>query len=98
MIYRGIINKTEELLLSPTSQSSHIICISEHHLKDYEMNTVSLNQYILASQYSRKHFRQGGVRNFINKNVQFSKINNVANYKEKDLELCAIRLTLIMCA
>jgi exonuclease III len=46
----------------------------------------------LASQYSRKNFRQGGVCIFINKNVQFSKINNVANCKEKDLELCAIQL------
>lgn len=32
------------------------------------------------------------------KNVQFLKINNMANCKEKDLELCAIQLTSInMC-
>jgi hypothetical protein len=31
---RGIINKTKELLLSFTSELPHIICLSEHHLKD----------------------------------------------------------------
>jgi exonuclease III len=94
----GIINKTEELLLSFTSELPHIICLSEHHLKDYEINTISLNQYILASQYSRKNFRQGGVCIFIRKNIQFSKINNMVNCKEKDLELCAIPLHLLnMC-
>jgi hypothetical protein len=51
---RGIINKTEELFLSFTSELLHIICLSEHHLKVYEINMVSLNQYILASQYSIK--------------------------------------------
>jgi hypothetical protein len=79
---RGILNKSEELLLSFTSELPHIICLSEYHLKDYEINMVSLNQYILASQYSRKNFRQGGVCTFMNKNVQFSNINNVANCKE----------------
>jgi hypothetical protein len=50
--------------------------------KDYEINMVSLNQYIFASQYSRKNFRREGICIFINKNVKFSKINNVANCKE----------------
>jgi hypothetical protein len=68
----GIINKTAELLLSFTSELPYIICLSEHHLKDYEINTISLNQYILASQYSRKNFRQGGAFIFVRKNVQFS--------------------------
>jgi hypothetical protein len=54
---RGIINKTEELLLSFTSELPHVICLSEHHLKDYEINTISLKEHILASQYSRKNFR-----------------------------------------
>jgi hypothetical protein len=54
---RGIINKTE-LLLSFTSELPHVICPSEHQLKDYEINTIALNEYILASQYSRNNFRQ----------------------------------------
>lgn len=73
---RGIINKTDELLLSFTSVLPHVICLSEHHLKDFEINTISLNQYILASEYCRKNFKQGGVCIFIQKSVQFSKINN----------------------
>lgn len=92
---RGIINKTDELLLSFTSELPHVICLSEHHLKDFEINTISLNQYILASEYCRKNFKQGGVCIFIQKSVQFTKINNIVNCKEKDLELCAIQLNLL---
>jgi hypothetical protein len=73
----GITKKAEELLLSFTSELSHIICLSEHNLKDYKINTISLNEYILASQYSRKNFSQGGVHFFIRKNIQFSKINSM---------------------
>jgi exonuclease III len=77
--------------LSFTSELPHVICLSEHHLKDYEINTISLNEHILTSQYSRKNFRQGGVCIFIKKNIQFSKINNTIKCKEKDLELCVIQ-------
>jgi hypothetical protein len=42
-----------------------------------------------------KDFTQGGVCIFIRKNVQFSKINNMVNCKEKGLELCAIQLNLL---
>jgi hypothetical protein len=66
---RGIINKTDELLLSFTSEIPHIICLSEHHLKDFEINTVSLNQYVLASEYCRNNFKQGGVCIFVQKSV-----------------------------
>jgi hypothetical protein len=66
---RDIINKTEELLLSFTLELPHIICLSEHHIKEHEINMVPLNEYILASQYSRKNFRQGGVCIFIKKNI-----------------------------
>jgi hypothetical protein len=81
-----------------TSELPHTICLSEHHLKYYEINTISLNQYILAGQYSGKNFRHEGVCVFIRKNAQFSKINNMVKCKEKDLELCAIQLNLLnMC-
>jgi hypothetical protein len=71
---KGINKKTDELLLSFTLELPHIICLSEHHLKDYEISAVSM-----------KNIRLGGVCIFVKENVQFSKINNTANCKEKDL-------------
>jgi hypothetical protein len=63
-----------------------------------KLNLKNIYSFHLTHPRSRKNFRQGGVCIFIKKNVQFSKINNMVNCKEKDLELCAIQLNLLnMC-
>lgn len=95
---RGIINKADELLLSFTSELPHIICLSEHHLKEYEISSILLEQYVLANKYCRKNFKQGGVCIYVRENIQFKKINNIVNCKEKDLEMCGINVDSInMC-
>ena len=62
---RGINNKTDEIILAFTSELRHVICLSEHHLKEFEINSITLNQYVLASKYCRKTFKQGGVCIFV---------------------------------
>jgi hypothetical protein len=39
---RGINNKIDELLLSFT-ELPHVICLSEHHLKEFEITIISLD-------------------------------------------------------
>jgi hypothetical protein len=48
MIYhqniRGLDGKLNEFLLSLSAEAPHLICFTEHHIKDYEsVNTKSLN-------------------------------------------------------
>jgi hypothetical protein len=91
MIYHqnitGINNKIDELLLSFT-ELPHVICLSEHHLKEFEITIISLDQYTLASKYYRKNFQQGGVCIYVQKSIQFTNIYKIVTCKEKDLELC----------
>ena len=89
---RGINNKTDELILAFTSELPHGICLSEHHLKEFEINSITLNQYVLASIYCRKNFKQGGVCIFVRMNIQFTHINNIVTCKEKDLEMCGVQV------
>jgi hypothetical protein len=42
----GLLNKGEELLNSLTRNSPQIICITEHHLIDEELEGVTLHPYI----------------------------------------------------
>jgi hypothetical protein len=43
----GLPNKQEELLNSPTGHRPQIICLTEHHLHNEELEGMSLNQYNL---------------------------------------------------
>jgi hypothetical protein len=77
---------------------AHIICLSEHHLKEFEINTISLEQYELANTYCRKKFKQGSVCIYVQKNIKLKNINNIVNHEEKDLELCGVHVnSLNMC-
>ena len=42
----------------------HILCITEHHLRDYEIGNISISHYNLGAFYCRKGRKQGGVKYF----------------------------------
>ena len=89
---RGLSHKSDELLQSILSSNSQVLCFSEHDMSLDEINSFHLNQYILGSQFCRQNFKHGGVSIFISTKLQFS-IVDLSNYvKEKDLEICAIKI------
>jgi exonuclease III len=89
---RGLSRKSDELLQSIHSSNSQVLCFCEHHMSLDEINSFHLNQYILGSQFCRHNFKHGGVAIFISTDLQFSTVD-LSNYvKEKDLEICAIKI------
>ena len=62
---RGIKNKINELDLSMPDATPHIICITEHHLNDYETDNTHLSRYKLAAKYCRTKLKHGGVSIYI---------------------------------
>ena len=91
---RGIFHKTDELLISLEETSPHVLCITEHHLRMDELNNINLGHYILGSQYCRQSLKQGGVSIFVSSDIQFHTINLDRFNKEKDLEICTLRIGL----
>ncbi|MDR0751762.1 MAG: hypothetical protein LBF12_04160, partial [Christensenellaceae bacterium] len=91
---RGLRNKLNELYCHLSYKPPHIICISEHHLKDYELHIMYLHDYVLGAKYCRKIHQKGGVCIFVNSNLKYDTLNLEEYTIEKDIEACAILLPL----
>ena len=74
----GLLNKKDELLHSLTGSSPQIICITEHHLMDEEMDVIPLHPYILGAKFCRRKHKSGGVCILIQDNIQYTNINLLA--------------------
>ena len=91
---RGIIHKTDEFLIPILEISPQVICLTEHHLRLDELKSINLSPYILGTQSCRQTYKQGGTAIFISQKMQFHTINLEHFNKEKDLETCALKISL----
>ena len=91
----GLLNKKEELLNSLTRISPQIICITEHHLCDEELEGVSLYPYSSGAKFCRRTHKCGGVCVFIQDNLHYTNINMDRYSKEKDIKSCAVKLHIL---
>jgi len=71
---------------------SHILCLSEHHLSESELQLIHLTNYSLGANYCRKTFLKGGVSIFVYRNLKYSTVNTDEYNTGKDIEACAIPL------
>jgi hypothetical protein len=92
----SIINKSDEssINLQMNHIRPHLICLTEHHLKESEITKFTLDGYKLASSFCRREFLGGGVCIFISYNIIFQTIDLKQFCHEKTLEICAVKLHL----
>jgi hypothetical protein len=83
-------NKLDELSVFLSTHPPHI-CMTEHHLR------VNESKRNLGANFCRNTFKNGGVCIFTHETIQFSNINLSKFCKEKDLEMCAVKLRLLSC-
>jgi len=57
----GLKGKTNEIMLSLLTEAPHLICLTEHHLKNYEMDVTPISNYKLGAKYYRKKLENGGI-------------------------------------
>ena len=91
---RGLKSKVDELLNSLSLDYPHIMCLTEHHLKDYEIDNLPIDYFKLGSKYCRHKFKNGGVCIFIHEDLEFTNISLDKYCKEKDIEVCAVKLNI----
>jgi len=91
---QGLKGKTNEIIFSLISCAPSIICLTEHHLLNNEIDTAWLPNYKLAVNYTRNSLKCGGVCIFIRDNIKFSKVDTLHYCKDQDLEITAIKLKL----
>jgi hypothetical protein len=58
---RGLKSKVDDLSNAPFPDYPHIMCLTEHHLKDYEINNLPIDHFKLGYKYCRHEFKNGGV-------------------------------------
>ena len=88
----GLGSKTNDLLISLYPNLPHILCLTEHHLRPFQLQLITMDSYILGAEFSRQSFLKGGACIFIQKHLPFSIINIEKFCKAKELEACALRL------
>ena len=89
---RSLKGKINELGLYFIDTTPHIICLTEHHLKDYEIDITHIPKYKLGAKYCRSSLKNGGVSIYILDTLTYSNINIQKYSKDQDLEICAIQL------
>jgi len=91
----GILRKTDEFLIPLPEISLQALCLSEHHLGIDEINKINFSPYTPRAQYCRQYYNKGGVAIFVNNNIQSNIIDLEQFSKEQDLEVCALRISLL---
>ena len=87
---RGLKGKIRQLSNILYSELPHLLCITEHHLKDLEIDMMSVEYYKLCAKLCRHRYKNGGVCIFVHESTDFSTIPTHHTCKEKNLEICAI--------
>ena len=72
---RGLLSKTDELLIPLSEISPQVICLTEHHLRLNELNNINYNAYMLGAHFCRQLYKQGGTAIFVSNKIQFHAID-----------------------
>jgi len=88
---RGLKSKVDELSNSLFPDYPNIMCLTEHHLKDNEIDNLPIDQFKLGSKFCGHEFKNGGVCISLHEDLDFFSISLDKYCKEKDI-VCAIRL------
>ena len=89
---RGIGNKISELETHLLPLALNIICITEHHLSNYETDNISINHYKLGATYCRTTRKHGGVIIFVHESLTMTHINLRKFCNDFDLEASAVKV------
>ena len=69
-----------------------VVCLTEHHLKDHEIENRSMPYYTLGAKFCRKNMKQGGTCIFVHESLECNLIDLQKYCVEQEIEICAIRM------
>ena len=91
---RGLLNKSEELIISLLPDLPQILCLTEHHLKHFQIDCILMDYYNLGAKFCRETHKNGGVSIFVHDTLQYTNIKLDEFCKEQDIEACAVKIQL----
>jgi len=57
----GLDSKLNDLVISLYPNFPHILCLTEHHLRQFQIQHLTIDDYILGAEFSRQSFFGGGI-------------------------------------
>ena len=91
---RGLRNRNNELLRSMLPKLPHIVCLTQHQLKEQEIGNLSMNHYILVCKFCRQNLKHGSTGIFVHEYLAFT--NTVQEFcMWQDTELCMVKINLL---
>ena len=57
---KGIKGKIDELMISLRNQAPSLICLTEHHLMDHEIDAIHIKKYNLGAKFCRRKLKNVG--------------------------------------
>jgi len=88
---RGLRNKIDEIFILWSSYFPHVLCFTEHHLRNDEINCTYINSYNLGSKYCRVNRKYGGVSIFVHETLSFTTIDLSEFCNDQYIEICAVK-------
>jgi hypothetical protein len=81
-------------MLSLPAEAPHLICFTEHHLKDHELNNTHIPKYKLGAKCCGKNLKHGCVRIYVHETLKLTNVSLLKYSKEQDIEIAAIQLNI----
>jgi len=53
----------------------YILCLTEHHLKEQEIECFAIDHYTLGAKFGRKILKKGGTNIFVHESLTFTNIH-----------------------
>jgi hypothetical protein len=91
---RSLRKKFQELTCCVYPDLPHIICLTEYHMNILEFSYINAEGYTVGAQFCRTFQEKGGVIIYVHNNLKFINIDLSEYCKEKDFEVCAIKLNI----
>ena len=81
-----------DLVLKSDLKDIDVLCFTEHWLKEDYLKLININQYELASYFSRKQYTHGGSYIYVGKNICTKNLHCFQNIGAEDSEVSATEL------
>jgi exonuclease III len=89
---RGLRGNLNELISHLYPTLPNVLCLSEHHMKQQEIKSLLFENYKLGDSYCRTNHEMGGVCIYVQKGIEYEKLNIGNLCQDKNIEACAIKI------
>ena len=90
---RGLRNKNNELLGPLLPNLPQVLCLTERHLKEQEIEHLATEHYTLGAKFCRHNLKQGGTCIIVCESLTFTSTDLQEFCTEQDIEITAAKIT-----